>query len=266
MRIRLPLPLILPLAAFSLVQLCTLSARATPEACFEAAVDGQKLRDAGQLLAAREQFIACAKSTCPEEVQKDCTRWLSELDVTLPTVVFGARDADGNDLLDVHVSVDSMATTGTAAGKPVPLDPGAHLVRFDREGSAPVEQSLVVRAGEKNRVIIATFTDVPSSRIPTESWIFAGVGVVGLSVFGVFGARGLSDYHHYGCDQGCNASDKSKVDTQFRVADIGLAIGASALVAATVIWLVRPSNDKASVGLALTPSTQGGFSELKVSF
>ncbi|MGZ3420988.1 MAG: hypothetical protein ACXVEE_24150, partial [Polyangiales bacterium] len=142
---------VLSIGSFAFVALLSVRAHAGPEACFNAAVDGQKQRDAGKLLAARAQLIACAKSSCPDEVQKDCARWLGEVEATLPTVVFGARDGSGRDLLDVSVSVDGAPVGDTSQGKPVPLDPGAHKVKFERAGGISVEQVLVVRAGEKNR-------------------------------------------------------------------------------------------------------------------
>lgn len=263
-----------PFAPFALslsaLHLCATPAHAgVPEACFDAAVDGQEQRDAGKLLAARARFISCAKSSCPDEVQKDCTRWLDEVEATLPTVVFGARDGAAHDLLDVRVSVDGAPVGDTAQGKPVPLDPGAHRVKFERPGAAPIEEALVVRAGEKNRVVIAVFDDGPrasSTSIPTATWILAGVGVAGLGVFGVFGARGLSDYHQYGCDHGCSAGDKSKVDTQFRIADVGLVLGIGALAAATFVFVTRPGDPPSTVSLGVTPLAQGGLGALSVRF
>jgi hypothetical protein len=265
MRARLPIGLLV------FAQLCSSVARAdSPEACFDAAVAGQEQRDAGKLVAARARFIACAKSTCPDEVQKDCTRWLGEVEASLPTIVFGARDADGHDLLDVRVTVDGTPSGDTAQGKPIALDPGTHRVKFEREGAASVEQMLVVRAGEKNRSVVVVFEGFEggarASRIPTATWVLAGVGVVGLGVFAYFGGRGLSDYRHFGCEQGCTASDKSKVDTQFRIADIGLVIGVGALAAATVVWLVQPSEGKPAVAVAFTPTAQGPFGAIDVRF
>jgi hypothetical protein len=262
MRIR---PLV---GALALAHLCASVARAdSPEACFDAAVAGQEQRDAGKLLAARASFIACAKSTCPDEVQKDCARWLGEVEASLPTIVFGARDDGDHDLLDVRVTIDDAPAGDTAHGKPIPLDPGTHRVEFARDGSPPVKQVLVVRAGEKNRSVVAVFASpVRDSHVPTASWVLAGVGVVGLGVFAYFGAQGLSDYRRFGCDQGCTASNKSKVDTQFRVADVGLVIGIGALAAATVVWIVRPREDKPSVALTVMPTPHGSFGALDVQF
>jgi hypothetical protein len=252
-------------SAFVLALVLSLPAVAradSAQACFDAAVDGQKQRDAGKLLAARERFIACAKG-CPEEVQKDCAKWLTDVDAALPTVVFGARDNSGHDLLDVRVSVDGTSVGNTSQGKPIPLDPGTHNVRFEREGAAPIERTLVVRVGEKNRSVVAEFVQVQTAApsVPTATWILGGVGVVGLGVFAYFGANGLSDYRRFGCDVGCAPADKRSVDTQFRIADVGLVIGVASLAAATIVWVVRPKSE-----VAMTPLRGGTFATLTVRF
>lgn len=232
------------------------------QACFDAAVDGQKQRDAGKLLAARERFIACAKG-CPDEVQKDCAKWLGDLEQTLPTVVFGARDDKGRDLLDVRVSVDGAAVADTSHGKPVPLDPGAHSVRFERDGAAPIDRMLVVRVGEKNRSVVVEFVGPKAAApsVPTATWVLGGVGVIGLGVFGFFGASGLSDYRKYGCDVGCARDEKSSVDRQFLVADVALVIGVGSLAAATVVWALRPKSE-----VAVAPAHGGALTTLTVRF
>lgn len=234
------------------------------QVCFDAAVDGQKHRDAGKLIAARERFIACAKG-CPDEVMKDCANWLSDVDAALPTVVFGAHDGNGHDLLDVRVSVDGRAVGDTSQGKPVALDPGTHTVRFERDGAAPIERTLVVRAGEKNRNIVADFAQQQKKEappgIPTATWVLGGVGVVGLGVFGYFGATGLSEYRRFGCDVGCAADDKRSVDTKFLIADVALVVGVSSLAAATIVWVMRPKSE-----VAMTPVRGGTYATLTFRF
>jgi hypothetical protein len=258
----------LSLALSALIVLAATRAHAGPEACFNAAVDGQTQRDAGKLLAARAQFIACAKSACPDEVQKDCARWLGELDATLPTVVFGARDASGRDLVDVRVTVDGTPVGDTAQGKPVPLDPGTHRVKFERDGSPPVEQVLVVRAGEKNRSVVADLAGASKeeSHVPIATFVLGGVGVVALGVFAYVGAHGVSERHRLGCDVGCSASDKSSVDRQLLVADVALLVGVASLAAGTIVWLVQPKPNKPSVGLGVAPIARGSFGTVTVRF
>src|SRR4051794_18911424 len=76
------------------------------ETCFDDAVRGQKLRDGGKLLEARAHFISCASLGCPAEVSKDCNHWLDDVEVSIPTLVLGARDASDGDLSGVKVFLD----------------------------------------------------------------------------------------------------------------------------------------------------------------
>jgi hypothetical protein len=243
---------------------------ATDNACFASAVSGQKLRAAGKWVDARVAFLSCSKSSCPSEVSQDCTRWITELDAALPTVVFAARD-DGRDVTDVTVFVDGAPSGSTDDGRPRSLDPGPHAIRFVRGGVTVLEENVIVRAGEKNRAITwnapqktrepertapstsastSASTDeapAPATRsIPTGSYVAGGAGVVALGVFGFFGARGLSDYNAQHCGTGCTASQKDSVDGEFRVADVALAIGAVAIATAVVLYVVQPSSTKAA--------------------
>jgi hypothetical protein len=236
--------------ALSLAAAMTATAQARAQAtnaCFDAAVAGQELRNAGKLLAANEQFLACVRPSCPEEVVRDCSRWLVELAGVTPSLVFAARDAAGRDLTDVHVVVDQGAPISVSDGRPLPLDPGLHRVRFARAGQDDIVQDIEVRAGEKNRVVAAQFLSpetppvaaTPARSVPVGTWIAGAAGVLALGVFGYFGIRGIGDFQQHGCDAGCSAADKSNVTTEFRVADVALGTAVVALGVATVLYLTR---------------------------
>jgi hypothetical protein len=124
--------------------------------CINASERGQNERDEGTYRAARESFMACARPTCPRVVLDSCSQWLRELDESAPTIVLGAKDDHGNDLTDVRVLFDGNPFSRLLDGKPLVADTGEHVLRFERDGSAPVEQRLVVRAGERARVITVT--------------------------------------------------------------------------------------------------------------
>ena len=239
------------------------SASADDLVCFEEAEQGQHLRNDGKLLDARVRFIACSHSSCPEVVARECSRWLADVDDRMPSIVFAARDESGKDLLDVRVTIDGTATTVTSDGRPAFVDPGPHAIRFERAGSPPIDQTIVVRAGEKNRPVAVTFkaapapapqrqaVEAPARRVPVGSLILGGAGIVALGVFGYFGLTGVSDYDRFSCDVGCARGDKDKVDTAFVVADIGLVTGVAALAGAVVVYLVQPPRSaSASAGPA----------------
>jgi hypothetical protein len=121
--------------------------------CLDAAERGQSLRDDGKYRDARESFLSCARDGCPKILVQSCTRWLRELDQDAPTIVFGAKNEEDKDVIDVKVSVDGESFATVLDGKPLLADSGKHVLRFERDGSVPVEQEVVLRAGEKARLV-----------------------------------------------------------------------------------------------------------------
>jgi hypothetical protein len=134
--------------------------------CLAASEQGQNQRDDGHYRAARESFLACARDACPKVIRQYCTRWVRDLDRDSPTVVLGARDSRGNDVTDVNVSLDGAPFATRLDGKPLEVDTGEHVLRFERPGGAPVEQKLVLRAGERARVVTVT---LPSDEQPADT-------------------------------------------------------------------------------------------------
>jgi hypothetical protein len=153
---------LLVLAASGSVSSSALAAEAgdSKEACLTAADTGQSLRDDGQYAAARDQFLACARDVCPKLVHEQCTEWIRSLDEATPTVVFGAKDDHGNDVGAARVLSDGKLVTSNLDGKPLPLDPGPHDIRFERDPGGAVTVHVVLRTGEKNREVTATFPTI----------------------------------------------------------------------------------------------------------
>src|SRR5580693_3183864 len=112
-------------------------------ACFDAAAEGQSLRDAHRLVEARERFRVCAQDECPSSMKGDCATWLEEVEKSLPTVVISARSETGTDLIDIVVRVDGRPFVSMVDGKSIPIDPGPHTFRFARTGSAWIERQVV---------------------------------------------------------------------------------------------------------------------------
>jgi hypothetical protein len=155
-------------AAWAWLGARTASGDETKVTCIAAADRGQELRDEGKYGAAREAFVACARDACPAVIAKSCLRWLTDLDAALPTVVIGARDAEGRDVAAARVLVDGVVVAEKLDGMPRSIDPGPHVVRVEREGSAPSEVHVVVRAAEKGRAIVATLAPLaaPPAAVP----------------------------------------------------------------------------------------------------
>ena len=132
------------------------SAEAVPpkKQCINAAETGQQLRSSGRLIQARRALAACTASSCPTVVRRDCGRWVEEIDAAQPSVSVKLEDAAGGDVPDGKVLLDGEPMVRAADGRATPVDPGAHKVVWSRETGRSVEQDVVVREGERNRVIV----------------------------------------------------------------------------------------------------------------
>ncbi len=91
----------------------------------------------------------CSDAACPAFIREDCARWLSEIEALTPTIVFRAEDASGAAIPGVHLKVDGRAIPEWFIGKPAPMDPGEHHVRFEREGSSAIELTILVQKGRE---------------------------------------------------------------------------------------------------------------------
>jgi len=256
-------PVALALAGF----LVTPSAHADEtDACFSAPVEGQKLKNEGKLRAALAQFETCARKSCPAEIVADCTHWAGAVENAIPSIVVAPRDAQGNDLLEVRVAVDDGAPSDVS-GRAIVLDPGAHKLVFTREGSGPVAQDVLLREGEKNRVIVVRFetplgppvvaqpppppvsTEV-TRPVPAGTWIALTVGVLALGSFGAVAGLGIAERSRDGCDLGCTGAQKDDVDMKFHIADALLGIGIIGVATAAVIYFTRPTATRVTPLLA----------------
>ncbi len=123
------------------------------KACAIAAERGNTLRDQGKYVSARAAYAGCARPACPWSLAQACRKKLTSLDSATPTVIPRAKDDKGRNLAGVRVSLDGVALAEDSDGRAVPVDPGEHTFTFELPGAAPVEKSVVVRAGEKERLV-----------------------------------------------------------------------------------------------------------------
>lgn len=131
-------------------------AQLSKEACVDAHSRGQDAREQGKISLARKLFLTCAQNGCPAAVQGDCARFADDLTSLQPTVVFVARDGNGNDLPETTVYVDGALIVTTLDGKPHDIDPGNHVVKFSNGGKDEVV-TVVIGSGEKGRTVSARF-------------------------------------------------------------------------------------------------------------
>ncbi|OJY17386.1 MAG: hypothetical protein BGO98_00335 [Myxococcales bacterium 68-20] len=253
------------------------------QACLAASEQGQHARAAGKLREAREHFVVCGGAGCPALVRQDCAQWNSELAQALPTVVFGARDEQGRDLFDVLVSMDGETIVKKLDGKAVTVDPGKHTFRFEAEGFPVVSETVLIKEGERARVVDVMFeregdaeTEVaPAGRKKGHTpypWIVVGIGAVGVAAGAVLIATAPA--RPANCDASTemcsrvpgqseaafrkNQEDAGSADSQpllgYIVAGSGLA-----LVAGGLLWhFLEPTGSKRpSTALRVMPWTTG---------
>jgi len=216
--------------------------------CANASESGQKLRDDGKLVKARQEFLVCARDVCPGTIKKDCADWLEKAETSLPTVVLGAKDSHGQDLAAAKVTVDGVASDAKFDGKATFVDPGPHTFRFEIAGEKPIDQQIVVREGEKNRVVSVSWekaaettpAQTPGGTTPppaepeskpshVPAYIVGGIGIAAIGVGAAFAIIGTGDYNDLknGCGQTktCTDDDVSPVKTKILIADIAFGVG-----------------------------------------
>ncbi|MDB4936207.1 MAG: hypothetical protein JWP87_3179 [Labilithrix sp.] len=253
------------LAATGTLLVAETAARADDrEQCASAADQAQQLRDEGKYRRAREQLLLCARDVCPAPIKRDCLDWLTQVENTAPTVVFGAKDG-ARDLSDVKVYVDGAPVTDRLDGKPVQMDLGKHVVKFEYQGQTK-EEEVIIGAGQKNRNVTVTFgaaaggaggptgpagggggggTEPAKEGSIAPALVVGGIGILALGSFAIFGLGGKSDVSDLEktCKPHCAETDVDKARTKLIIADISLGVGIVALGVATYLFVTRPKVD-----------------------
>lgn len=265
-------------------------ARAQPgkQACAAAYERAQGLRRDGKLLAAREALITCSQPSCPAAAVADCGPWLAEVEQSLPSVVIAARDASGQERLDVRVLVDGRLVAAALDGKALPVDPGLRTFRIEPAEGPAGEQRVLIREGEKNRPITVTL-GAPAAgtaagspalagpaapraepSVPGLVWASGAVGVAGLAVFAVAGGLALSAEADLRatCAPHCPIDEVHAVRARQVVADVGLGVGVVGLGAATWLYLTRnaPAKPPKAGATALRPFIAGAVAGIAGAF
>ena len=132
--------------------------------CIAAADQGQSERDDNKLTSAREAFKTCSQAACPKLIAKACTKWLNELDATMPSVAITVRDEQGGAVADVRITMDGAPLGASTDGKPFDVNPGDHVLRFERAGSALDEERVSLKPGDKNHPITVVIHPAQSAQ------------------------------------------------------------------------------------------------------
>jgi hypothetical protein len=244
------------------------------QVCIAAAEDAQQLKLDRRLKAARERLLVCASQVCPPPVRSDCSQWMNEVSMALPTVVLGARDSHGNDVVVTEVAIDGTPIAKGLDGKAMEIDPGMHSFRLRAAAaSVPVEQEVLVREGEKERPITVMFPEQASvsgpehraARISPWTWVLGGTGLVAIGIGTAFevSTNAQGDSLAKTCGHMCpDAQVEPLTIKQQVVGPISFGFGAVSLGAAAYLFLSRkPESSTPShtaFQWAIVPSSRGG--------
>lgn len=240
------------------------AAKADVAACVQAHASGQREAKAGRLKAASESFAACvSENGCPDTIRSECAELRKSTQRDLPTLVFAVSDAEGADLIQVRVSADDQVLTETLDGRPIALDPGQHHFKFELASGETLESDVLVREGEKNRIVSVRAKQQTSKaadetsantdqtyagehRLPAGFWVASGVGAAALVSFGAFALAGHGKQSTLdGCSPNCSPNSQANYDAMRRdylIADLSLGVAvASAGVATWLFFSSKPS-------------------------
>ena len=260
--------------------------------CSQSFEQAQRLRNDTKYVAANQELLKCANPRCGDALFQECSKLYAELQAAIPSVVFQARDAtNGQELVDVTVTLEGRTLTQQLDGKPVVVDPGSHKFTFLAPDAPPVEKLVVVRAGEKFRQIVVVLDlkssksaapppvappprtePVASSRhVPVGTWVLGGVGVVAIGTSLVLRAVGASDFDSLASSCAptatCSQSDVDKVKQKYLFSNIALGVGAAALAGAVVVYFVQPRESSGSeTAFVVGPTRDGLFARAVTRF
>lgn len=251
----------------------------TKATCARAYESAQESRAAGQLQETQTRLSVCARSECPSFVQKDCARWLEEVEHELPSVILEARGLDAESARQLGVTIDDRPIPDALGGGPISLDPGRHELVAESPSGARVTRVIVAQQGVQNRVVrldvgpeqrslaatdVAFDTGSGASPLRPYAYVAWGLGAIGLGTFAVLGTLGRADERALRDDcpevtddpslltRGVclDATWQERRDTyqrEFVLADIGLVTGLAGMAAGTVLFILTASDDDSAV-------------------
>jgi hypothetical protein len=191
------------------------------------------------------------------------------VDEALPSVVIGAKTDTGDDALDVRVLVDGELLTERLEGRPLTVEPGGHVFRYEMAGATPIEAQVLIVEGQKDRILSIAFERQVPTPAPTPkgesagpakalapaasgprparvlSYVVGGVGAVSLGSFAYFGIEGRSQASTLaqgcGATKSCTEAQVDPVRGQLIAADVSLGVAIVSFGAAAWLFFSRPS-------------------------
>jgi hypothetical protein len=229
-------------------------AAADDAACIAASEQSLALRKQEKLHDALKQLALCADPACPDEVKQECSRRIGDIDGVMPSIILAAKDLVGNDLDEVAVTMDGESFTRRLDGRPITIDPGEHKFHFEFTGAPPLDKTIVVREGERDRheAIVMQLKPPPPPSFWTAQRAIAAttgfVGLVGIGLGAVFGAFAIAaqgqestDCPAIGCQHLLQAqTDYNYAQTNATASTVLFIAGGVLAATGIVLWLVTP--------------------------
>jgi len=135
---------------FVCVMLASAAANAQDlKTCIASNEKSLSLKKSGKLIDARKELATCAADACPDAIKVECKKRIAEVSAMIPGVVFDVKDASGNSVTQVKVSIDGAPLVDHLDGMAVPVDPGPHKFTFEVAGQAPVDKTFLIAEGDK---------------------------------------------------------------------------------------------------------------------
>ncbi len=264
------------------------------EQCLSAHTEGQELRKIGRLRESRELIRTCTNASCPSLVRRDCLRWVDELGLQIPSVVFVVT-VRGENRTDAKVFLNDELIFDGLPGRAVEINPGTHRFRFEVAGHDPIETEILLGEGEKFRTISAAFDPVdgaaqrpapaepppaaepeplappptaepPRRPVPLMTWIMGGVGVAAAANWATWGLIHQSTKKDYedpvnGCAPNC---DTKKLKQIGLIADVSLGVSVASFATAAILYITRPTKP-APIQMGAMVLPDGGYVGVSVN-
>jgi hypothetical protein len=151
------------------------------------------------------------------------------------------------------------------------VDPGLHLFRFEREGSPAVEERLLIRQAEKNRIVSVELSAPEPSQParpervgggwPVAAYVAAGVGAAAFGLFAYLALTGQGTFSRCEQSRSCSSDELDALQAKQTVAWISLGVAAAAAGTCAALVLLRPSP---ATDLRVRPIAGGGVAELRI--
>lgn len=245
-------------------------------ACYE------KLGRMASAWAAYQEAASLAQSSGRQDHLKVAQKRAAALDPTLSHIVVNVTEpAPG-----IEVRRDGVAVARAEWGLAVPVDAGTHVYEATAPGYKAWKSSIdVAGEGGKATLVVPALEKLPPGAaegppgggpLPSSSWrplrtvalVSGGVGVAGLVVGTIFGLKASSTYDAslLGCPRDKNlctpagVSQRNDAITQGNVATVGFVVGAVAVAAGVVLWIVAPPSKEAkSARMWIAPTLDGAM-------